>query len=161
MLLLLFSLLFYFLFLFCFFISYSCPSCYFALGRLDAPLMYESGWNKKLTYVLSFSRHGVVDSTAKYSRKLPEVLQRRGAAPAICERAAQAAIARHDEAMQRQYLSSGRAGPAVAAYVGASAVSTSSSAAAAAAASLPPTGKIKQCPNSKLSSNQQGLLHFS
>jgi hypothetical protein len=50
-----------------------CENC------LDAPLIYEHGWGKKLTYVLSVSRHGCVDSTAKYSRQLSSVLERRGA----------------------------------------------------------------------------------
>lgn len=44
---------------------------------LDSPLMYEQGWGKQLTYVFSFSRHGVVDATSRYSRKLAEVLIRR------------------------------------------------------------------------------------
>jgi len=48
-------------------------------NALDAPLTYEHGWGKKLTYVLSVSRHGVADVTAKYTRKLAEVLERRGA----------------------------------------------------------------------------------
>jgi len=46
-------------------------------NALDAPLTYEHGWGKNLTYVLSVSRHGVVDATAKYTRKLSEVLERR------------------------------------------------------------------------------------
>ena len=46
---------------------------------LDTPLVYEAGWGKKLTYIFSFSRHGVVDATPRYSRKLTEVLVRRGA----------------------------------------------------------------------------------
>jgi len=44
---------------------------------LDTPLMYEQGWNKKLTHVLSFSRYGVSDSIARYSRKQNTVLTRR------------------------------------------------------------------------------------
>lgn len=73
--------------------------------RLDAPLMYETGWNKKLTYVLSFSRHGVVDATPKYSRKLPEVLQRRGASEeGVSERVLQEALARFDESSEQQHL---------------------------------------------------------
>jgi hypothetical protein len=39
--------------------------------------VYESGWGKKLTYVLSVSRHFVVDSTARYTRRFSEVLVRR------------------------------------------------------------------------------------
>ena len=45
--------------------------------RLDAPLLYEAGWGKKLTHVLSFSRHGCVDASPRYSRKLQEVILRR------------------------------------------------------------------------------------
>ena len=36
--------------------------------RLDAPLLYEAGWGKKLTHVLSFSRHGCVDASPRYAR---------------------------------------------------------------------------------------------
>lgn len=46
---------------------------------LDTPLMYELGWNKKLTHVLSFSRYGVVDAISRYSRKQNTVLVRRSA----------------------------------------------------------------------------------
>ena len=46
---------------------------------LDTPLMYESGWNKKLTHTLSFSRYGVVDSLPRYSRKQSTALVRRSA----------------------------------------------------------------------------------
>jgi len=48
-------------------------------NALDAPLTYEHGWGKKLTYVLSVSRHGVVDTTAKYTRQLAAVVERRSA----------------------------------------------------------------------------------
>lgn len=44
---------------------------------LDSPLMYESGWGKQLTYVLSFSRYGVIDATSRYTRKLTDVILRR------------------------------------------------------------------------------------
>lgn len=44
---------------------------------LDTPLMYEGGWNKKLTHILSFSRYGVIDASSRYSRKLTEVITRR------------------------------------------------------------------------------------
>ena len=44
---------------------------------LDTPLMYEGGWNKKLTHVLSFSRYGVIDASSRYTRKLVEVVTRR------------------------------------------------------------------------------------
>lgn len=46
---------------------------------LDTPLMYELGWNKKLTHLLSFSRYGVVDALPRYSRKQNTVLVRRSA----------------------------------------------------------------------------------
>ena len=46
---------------------------------MDTPLMYEQGWGKQLTYVVSFSRHGVLDATPRYTRRLAEVLERRGA----------------------------------------------------------------------------------
>ena len=36
---------------------------------LDAPLTYEVGWNKHLSYVFSFSRFGVTDVIHRYSRK--------------------------------------------------------------------------------------------
>jgi peptide-N4-(N-acetyl-beta-glucosaminyl)asparagine amidase len=44
---------------------------------LDSPLLYEAGWGKKLTHVLSFSRYGVVDCSPKYTRLLAEVVIRR------------------------------------------------------------------------------------
>ena len=43
----------------------------------DKPLMYESGWNKKLTHVISFSRCGVVNATPRYTRSLGQVILRR------------------------------------------------------------------------------------
>ena len=43
----------------------------------DNPLLYESGWKKKLTYVIGFSRHSVVDVTTRYSLRFEEVLSRR------------------------------------------------------------------------------------
>jgi peptide-N4-(N-acetyl-beta-glucosaminyl)asparagine amidase len=45
--------------------------------RFDAPLLYEAGWGKKLTYVFSFSDQAVVDVTPRYTQKWPEVLSRR------------------------------------------------------------------------------------
>ncbi len=43
----------------------------------DNPLLYESGWKKKLNYVIAFSRHSVVDVTARYTIRFDEVLSRR------------------------------------------------------------------------------------
>jgi hypothetical protein len=48
---------------------------------LDCPLMYEAGWNKKLSYLISFSRHGVADASTRYSRKWNEVMGRRTELP--------------------------------------------------------------------------------
>jgi peptide-N4-(N-acetyl-beta-glucosaminyl)asparagine amidase len=45
--------------------------------KLDAPLMYEAGWGKKLSYVIAFSAFEVVDVTRRYTRKWQEVLDRR------------------------------------------------------------------------------------
>lgn len=44
---------------------------------VDTPLMYESGWGKKLTYIIGASYEGVVDVTRRYTRKWEEVLGRR------------------------------------------------------------------------------------
>jgi hypothetical protein len=46
---------------------------------LDVPLLYEHGWGKKLTYILSLSRNGIVDVTPKYSRLLSSTVERRNA----------------------------------------------------------------------------------
>lgn len=51
-----------------------CDSCE---DKLDAPLMYETGWGKKLSYVLAFSAFEVVDVSKRYTRKWQEVLDRR------------------------------------------------------------------------------------
>ena len=43
----------------------------------NSPLMYSSGWGKKLTYVVACSRNDVVDVSARYVAKYPEMLARR------------------------------------------------------------------------------------
>ncbi|PRQ41864.1 putative peptide-N(4)-(N-acetyl-beta-glucosaminyl)asparagine amidase [Rosa chinensis] len=54
-------------------------------GVYDKPLLYESGWNKKLNYVLAIGKDGVCDVTKRYTRKWHEVLSRRNiiAEPAL------------------------------------------------------------------------------
>eukprot|EP00188_Purpureofilum_apyrenoidigerum_P003995 Plantae.Rhodophyta-Purpureofilum_apyrenoidigerum.ctg4346.p1 GENE.Plantae.Rhodophyta-Purpureofilum_apyrenoidigerum.ctg4346~~Plantae.Rhodophyta-Purpureofilum_apyrenoidigerum.ctg4346.p1 ORF type:complete len:326 (+),score=63.22 Plantae.Rhodophyta-Purpureofilum_apyrenoidigerum.ctg4346:69-1046(+) len=44
---------------------------------LDEPLIYESGWGKKLSYIIAFHRSGVTDVTRRYTNKFDEVLSRR------------------------------------------------------------------------------------
>ncbi|KAH3760725.1 peptide N-glycanase [Pelomyxa schiedti] len=46
-------------------------------SAFDKPLMYERGWQKKLTYVFAFAVDEVVDVTRRYTENFPEVLTRR------------------------------------------------------------------------------------
>lgn len=34
-------------------------------NKLDKPLMYEQGWNKRLSYVIAFDKNGAVDATRR------------------------------------------------------------------------------------------------
>ncbi|KAI7756431.1 hypothetical protein M8C21_008496 [Ambrosia artemisiifolia] len=46
-------------------------------GIYDTPLLYEKGWNKKLSYAIALAKDGVYDVTKRYTRKWHEVLSRR------------------------------------------------------------------------------------
>ncbi|KAH6598147.1 hypothetical protein BASA50_004029 [Batrachochytrium salamandrivorans] len=52
-----------------------CDSCE-GEGAYDTPLMYETGWGKKLTYIVAIGINDVVDVTRRYSRT-PEIWSRR------------------------------------------------------------------------------------
>eukprot|EP01025_Chloroclados_australasicus_P041247 TRINITY_DN4355_c0_g2_i2.p1 TRINITY_DN4355_c0_g2~~TRINITY_DN4355_c0_g2_i2.p1 ORF type:complete len:640 (-),score=45.23 TRINITY_DN4355_c0_g2_i2:272-1933(-) len=43
----------------------------------DQPLLYESGWGKKLDYAIGFSIYGAKDVTKRYTRKWEQVFHRR------------------------------------------------------------------------------------
>ncbi|XP_014602120.1 PREDICTED: peptide-N(4)-(N-acetyl-beta-glucosaminyl)asparagine amidase [Polistes canadensis] len=44
---------------------------------IDQPLMYERGWNKKLSYIIAYSRDEVQDVTWRYTRKQNNVMAKR------------------------------------------------------------------------------------
>lgn len=71
---------------------------------LDAPLTYETGWNKKLTHLISFSRFGIVDATCRYTRKLHEVLLRRNV---VREGYIRDTIAHYDNEILNWYINGG------------------------------------------------------
>lgn len=71
--------------------------------KLDCPLMYEAGWGKKLTYILSFSRYGVVDATSRYTRHYEEVVERRSM---LGEKFAQDAVRQKDESIWNSFKQS-------------------------------------------------------
>uniref|UniRef100_A0A182M8N8 Peptide-N(4)-(N-acetyl-beta-glucosaminyl)asparagine amidase n=1 Tax=Anopheles culicifacies TaxID=139723 RepID=A0A182M8N8_9DIPT len=54
---------------------------------LDAPLMYEHGWRKDITYVFGFSRDDVQDVSWRYSNNHKRLLQRRREEGACSEQA--------------------------------------------------------------------------
>ncbi|KAL0026255.1 hypothetical protein WJX77_006348 [Trebouxia sp. C0004] len=43
----------------------------------DKPLLYEAGWDKQLSYVVAFSRHGVTDVMKRYTKQWDQLKQRR------------------------------------------------------------------------------------
>ncbi|DBA95296.1 TPA: hypothetical protein ACH3X3_013188 [Trebouxia sp. C0006] len=43
----------------------------------DKPLLYEAGWDKQLSYVVAFSRHGVTDVMKRYTKHWNQLKQRR------------------------------------------------------------------------------------
>lgn len=43
----------------------------------DSPLMYEKGWKKKLTYVVSYGRYGVSDALPRYSCNQENIISQR------------------------------------------------------------------------------------
>lgn len=51
-----------------------CDACE---NAFDAPQMYESGWGKKLNYIIAFSTEEVVDVTKRYTKQWNQILQRR------------------------------------------------------------------------------------
>lgn len=43
----------------------------------DKPLLYEAGWEKQLSYIVAFSRHGVTDVVKRYTKQWDQLKQRR------------------------------------------------------------------------------------
>jgi hypothetical protein len=70
---------------------------------LDTPLMYEVGWNKKLHYIVSFSRYGVVDCTSRYTRQFDDVIVRRNMENDVTEISVQQCITKYDNEMFMNY----------------------------------------------------------
>ncbi|KAL6278796.1 hypothetical protein ACE6H2_022397 [Prunus campanulata] len=68
----------------------------------DNPMLYESGWNKKLTYVIAFTKDGVCDVTKRYTRKWHEVISRRNI---ITETALSAVLANVTKDCRRGFTS--------------------------------------------------------
>ncbi len=50
-------------------------------NAIDAPLLYEAGWGKKLNWVIAMSPREVVDVTWRYTQNWEEVSQRRAEVP--------------------------------------------------------------------------------
>ena len=50
-------------------------------NAVDAPLLYEAGWGKKLNWVIAMSPREVVDVTWRYTQQWEEVAQRRAEVP--------------------------------------------------------------------------------
>lgn len=49
-------------------------------ASIDAPLLYEGGWGKKLSYVIAFGLDEVVDVSKRYTRNFTDMLTRRSLA---------------------------------------------------------------------------------
>ncbi|XP_004302040.1 PREDICTED: peptide-N(4)-(N-acetyl-beta-glucosaminyl)asparagine amidase [Fragaria vesca subsp. vesca] len=71
-------------------------------GVYDKPLLYESGWSKKLNYVIAIGKDGVCDVTKRYTRKWHEVLSRRNI---ISEPALSSVLANITKECRRGYTS--------------------------------------------------------
>ena len=77
----------------------SCESAF------DVPLLYEAGWGKKLSHIISFSRYGVVDASPCYTRQLNEVIMRRSQDNAA-ESFISDSVAKRDAEIEAQFLRS-------------------------------------------------------